>query len=120
MNYVFFFNKEKFIDKPTLLNTFSALQLKWTKHYNRFYNKISFIDNNDTFIKNIKFEKLISFLLNKIPRPMLINLSIFLPLLIYLFFQRNNFTDPIDGKSYQKFLPYGYGKQRENALSPEL
>ncbi|MGL6039224.1 MAG: class I SAM-dependent methyltransferase, partial [Soonwooa sp.] len=27
-------------------------------------------------------------------------------------------TDPIDGKSYRKFLPYGYGKQRENALSP--
>ena len=53
LNYVFVFNKEKFIDKPTLLNTFSALQLKWTKHYNRFYNKISFIDN-DTFIKKYK------------------------------------------------------------------
>ena len=30
----------------------------------------------------------------------------------------NKFTDPIDGKSFRKFLPYGYGKQRENALSP--
>ena len=30
----------------------------------------------------------------------------------------NNFTDPIDGKSFRKLLPYGYGKQRENALSP--
>ena len=49
---------------------------------------------------------------------MLINLSIFLLPLIYLFFKGNNFTDPIDGKSYRKFLPYGYGKQRENALSP--
>ena len=49
---------------------------------------------------------------------MLINLSIFLRPLIYLFFKGNNFTDPIDGKSYRKFLPYGYGKQRENALSP--
>jgi len=29
-----------------------------------------------------------------------------------------NFTDPIDGKNFRKFLPYGYGKQRENALSP--
>ena len=63
-------------------------------------------------------KKLASFLLNKIPRPMLINLSIFLRPLIYLFFKGNNFTDPIDGKSYRKFLPYGYGKQRENALSP--
>ncbi|AUC23958.1 SAM-dependent methyltransferase [Polaribacter sejongensis] len=30
----------------------------------------------------------------------------------------DRFTDPIDGKSFRKFLPYGYGKQRENALSP--
>lgn len=30
----------------------------------------------------------------------------------------DNYTDPIDGKSFKKFLPYGYGKQRENALSP--
>lgn len=58
------------------------------------------------------------FLLNNIPRPMLINLSIFLRPLIVLFFKGNDFTDPIDGKSYRKFLPYGYGKQRANALSP--
>lgn len=38
--------------------------------------------------------------------------------LIVLFFKGSNFTDPIDGKSYRKFLPYGYGKQRANALSP--
>ena len=63
-------------------------------------------------------KKLASFLLNKLPRPMLINLSIFLRPIIYLFFKGNKFTDPIDGKSYRKFLPYGYGKQRENALSP--
>lgn len=49
---------------------------------------------------------------------MLINLSIFLRPVIYLFFKGNRFTDPIDGRSYHKFLPYGYGKQRENALSP--
>ena len=30
----------------------------------------------------------------------------------------NTFTDPIDGKSFRKFLPYGYEKQRKNALSP--
>ena len=63
-------------------------------------------------------KKLAAFFLNKIPRPMLINLSIFLRPLIYQFFKGNKFTDPIDGKSYRKFLPYGYGKQRENALSP--
>ncbi len=63
-------------------------------------------------------KKVAKFLLNKIPRPVLINLSIFLRPLIYQFFKGNRFNDPIDGKSYRKFLPYGYGKQRDNALSP--
>jgi len=30
----------------------------------------------------------------------------------------NKFTDPIDNESFKTFLPYGYGKQRSNALSP--
>lgn len=30
----------------------------------------------------------------------------------------NKYTDPIDGKSFRKFLPYGYENQRENVLSP--
>nr|WP_252726761.1 class I SAM-dependent methyltransferase [Polaribacter vadi] len=38
--------------------------------------------------------------------------------MIALTLKGNQFTDPIDGKSFRKFLPYGYGKQRENALSP--
>lgn len=63
-------------------------------------------------------KKLTKFLLNKIPRPWLIQLSVFFRPVIYLFFKGNKFTDPIDGRSYRKFLPYGYGKQRENALSP--
>ena len=61
---------------------------------------------------------LTKFLLNKIPSPLLIKVSILARPLIVLFFKGTRFTDPIDGKSYRKFLPYGYGKQRENALSP--
>lgn len=38
--------------------------------------------------------------------------------IIALSLKGTKFTDPIDGKSFRKFLPYGYGKQRENALSP--
>ena len=34
------------------------------------------------------------------------------------FFRGSNFTDPINGKSYRTFLPYGYVSQRKNALSP--
>jgi SAM-dependent methyltransferase len=58
------------------------------------------------------------FFLNLFPRPLLIKLSYWVRPIIALFLKGNNFTDPIDGKSFRKFLPYGYGKQRENALSP--
>jgi predicted SAM-dependent methyltransferase len=30
----------------------------------------------------------------------------------------SRYTDPIDGKSFRMFLPYGYGNQRNNVLSP--
>ena len=48
---------------------------------------------------------------------MLINLKAFFSSSNHLFFFQN-FTDPIDGNPTVNFLPYGYGKQRENALSP--
>jgi SAM-dependent methyltransferase len=35
-----------------------------------------------------------------------------------LFLKGNTYTDPIDGKRFKSFLPYGYGKQRNNVLSP--
>ncbi|MGB2305011.1 MAG: class I SAM-dependent methyltransferase [Flavobacteriaceae bacterium] len=38
--------------------------------------------------------------------------------LIKLYYMGNRFTDPIDGSSYRKFLPYGYQKLRKNALCP--
>ena len=38
---------------------------------------------------------------------------------MFAFFLRGNtHTDPIDGKSYRRFLPYGYAKVRENVLAP--
>ena len=63
-------------------------------------------------------KKLIKFLINTIPRPYLIWWSKFLAPLVDILFRGNEFTDPINGKSYKKFLPYGYVKQRDNALSP--
>ena len=63
-------------------------------------------------------KKLIKFLINTIPRPYLIWCSKFLAPLVDIFYRGNEFTDPINGKSYRKFLPYGYVKQRDNALSP--
>ncbi len=59
-----------------------------------------------------------NWLINFIPRPWLIKLSIWFRPLIKLYFKGNRFTDPIDGSSYRKFLPYGYQNLRENALCP--
>lgn len=57
-------------------------------------------------------------LLNLVPRPWLIQLSIWFRPLIKLYFKGDQFTDPIDGSSYRKFLPYGYQNLRQNALCP--
>ena len=58
------------------------------------------------------------YILNTVPRPWLIKVSYLVRPIIAFSLKGNKFTDPIDGKSFRKFLPYGYGKQRENALSP--
>jgi predicted SAM-dependent methyltransferase len=57
-------------------------------------------------------------ILNTVPRPWLIKVSYLVRPIIALSLKGNKYTDPIDGKSFRRFLPYGYGKQRENALSP--
>lgn len=63
-------------------------------------------------------KKLFKLILNTIPRPILIRLSyVARPILAFLL-KGSTFTDPIDGKSFKMFLPYGYGNQRNNVLSP--
>lgn len=64
------------------------------------------------------FKKAFKIILNTIPRPILIRASYFVRPVLALFLKGNRFTDPIDGKSFRTFLPYGYGKQRSNVLSP--
>ncbi len=63
-------------------------------------------------------KKIFKFFLNTIPRPLLIRLSYLVRPILEFFLKGNNFTDPIDGKSFRTFLPYGYGTQRSNVLSP--
>ena len=58
------------------------------------------------------------FVLNTIPRPILIKLSYIVRPFIAFALKGSKYTDPIDGKSFRKFLPYGYQTQRENVLSP--
>ncbi len=63
-------------------------------------------------------KKLFRFILNTIPRPLLIRLSYLARPILATILRGDKFTDPIDGKSYRMFLPYGYGHQRNNVLAP--
>lgn len=62
-----------------------------------------------------KFLKLV---LNTIPRPLLIKASYIVRPFLKFYLKGNRYTDPIDRKSFRKFLDYGYGVQRKNVLSP--
>ena len=57
-------------------------------------------------------------ILNAVPRPILIRLSYIARPVLAIGLKGDRYEDPIDGKTFRKFLPNGYGKQRENLLSP--
>lgn len=63
-------------------------------------------------------KKLFKYLLNTVPRPILIRLSYLARPVLSFYLRGDQFTDPIDNKSFKSFLPYGYGTQRNNVLSP--
>lgn len=63
-------------------------------------------------------KKLFKFFLNLIPRPWLISASYYVRPLIAWWYRGDRYEDPIDGKTFKEFLPYGYENVRENVLSP--
>jgi len=63
-------------------------------------------------------KRIFKFILNTIPRPLLIRLSYVARPILAFFLKGSKYTDPIDGKNFKTFLPYGYGNQRNNVLSP--
>lgn len=63
-------------------------------------------------------KQLFKFILNLVPRPLLIRLSYGVRPILAFFLRGNIYTDPIDGKSFKSFLPYGYVNQRDNILAP--
>jgi SAM-dependent methyltransferase len=63
-------------------------------------------------------KSIFKFFLNLFPRPLLIRLSYVIRPVISFWLRGKTYTDPIDGKSFRTFLPYGYEKQRPNILSP--
>lgn len=63
-------------------------------------------------------KQLFKWALGLLPRPWLIRLSFAVRPVLALFLKGNRVTDPIDGKHFRSFLPYGYEKTREGVLSP--
>lgn len=63
-------------------------------------------------------KKLFKIILNTIPRPLLIRLSYLARPVLAFFLRGKRYIDPIDGRGFRSFLPYGYGNQRNNVLSP--
>lgn len=57
-------------------------------------------------------------LLNIIPRSVLIRASYYINPILTFVLKGSEYTDPIDGKSFKMFLPFGHNIQRDNALSP--
>lgn len=60
------------------------------------------------------------FILRTIPRPILIKLSLLFSKIAPYLYYGNTYEDPISGKTYRKFLPYGYSgrAKRKNVLCP--
>lgn len=63
-------------------------------------------------------KRLFKIVLNAIPRPLLIKLSYWVRPLMSFWLKGSTYTDPIDGKQFKSFLPYGYENPRDNVLSP--
>ena len=61
---------------------------------------------------------MIKLILKIFPRTFLIKFSFIFQPLLGILLSGDKFTDPIDGKSFRRFLSYGYNKLRKNALSP--
>ena len=63
-------------------------------------------------------KSIIRLILNYIPRTILTRASTFIKPIIRIYLSGNRYTDPIDGRSFRGFIPYGYNNVRKNALSP--
>jgi SAM-dependent methyltransferase len=64
-------------------------------------------------------KRVIPFIVNTIPRPWLIRISLVFMKFAVVFYRGNRVECPVCGGHFRKFMPYGYNKVRENALCPK-
>ncbi|MGF1559218.1 MAG: class I SAM-dependent methyltransferase [Flavobacteriaceae bacterium] len=63
-------------------------------------------------------KRIFKFFLNLVPRPILIQFSYWVRPILAFVMRGDKHTDPIDGRQFKSFLPYGYENPRENVLAP--
>ena len=63
-------------------------------------------------------KRIARWMLSMFPRTWLQHIANMLLPFLDVWYRGNRFTDPINGKSYRRFLPYGYVNVRPNVLSP--
>lgn len=63
-------------------------------------------------------KRLIRFVLNRVPRPLLQRLAGRVVPLVGLLYRGRGAECPVCGRRYRRFLPYGYVRTRDNALCP--
>ena len=56
---------------------------------------------------------IIKLILNYIPRTILTTISVIVNPYVRLYLKGDEYTDPIDGKSFRRFIPYGYNNVRK-------
>ena len=69
-------------------------------------------------MQSVSMKKIFQLILKIVPRPILIKMSYWVRPMLASLMRGDNHIDPIDGKSFKKFLPYGYENPRQNVLSP--
>ncbi len=63
-------------------------------------------------------KRMARWILGMFPRTFLQRIANILLPFLSIWYRGNRYTDPINGKSYRAFLPYGYVRIRPNVLSP--
>jgi SAM-dependent methyltransferase len=67
----------------------------------------------------VVMKKVLPYIINKIPRPWLIRLSLISMQFVSVFYHGNKVECPVCGGHFRKFLPYGHNKVRDNVLCPK-
>jgi SAM-dependent methyltransferase len=72
-----------------------------------------------SFEKNFRMKAIVKLLLRYLPRPLLIKISLLINKPLSFLYRGNKVACPVCGKTFRKFLPYGYTRtNKDNRLCP--